>query len=240
MIVFVGPQAVGKTTQAKVLVLKLKSQGYDKVHITRLITYALFLFVFQNILKTLFKSRKVLSKFYEDENPTPTVDPQIYKRLIMITVVLHLFGFIISLLKQKILMLRNSILIEHEGYIFKQLADMWFLAKKLNITTEKSVALRLLGKVTTFFLSSALKNGLFVIIFFQARYGFIQAGCLARNSHIEPAEYTKFQDSIYSRFAPIISKYDHIKVTDIKADRAINDVHLDILSYVTPYLPQFS
>jgi len=237
MIVFVGPQAVGKTTQAKVLVLKLKSQGYDKVHITRLITYALFQFVFKIMLRTLCKSRKVFRKFYEDEKPVPTVDPQIYRRLIIITEVLHLLGFMISLLKQKILMLHNCILIEHEGYVFKQLADLRFLAKELHITEQKSFALKLLNKVTMFLLSSALKNGFFAIILLRADYECIQSRCLARKSNIEPAKYIEFQDSFYSKIPTMIPKCagNRVKIANINAHRTVNNVHLEILSYVMQY-----
>ena len=136
------------------------------------------------------------------------------------------------------LMMCNDILIESEGFVFKQLADLWFLANALEIMGEKSVAQRCLTKITKFLLLSVVKDGLFVIIFLRAHYGAIKARCIARKCHIEPARYVEFQDSLYGKIVTAVNMHspDRIKVININADQSINDVHLEIFSKVKQYI----
>lgn len=135
-------------------------------------------------------------------------------------------------------MIRNNILIEYEGYVFKQLADLWFLAKELRITDEKNFAQRSLGKITKFLLSSVLKNDRFVLVLFQADYSSIKTRYLTRSSHIEPQKYIDFQSFSYDRIATIISEFprNDIKVAKINADGQIDEIHSAILSHISQYI----
>lgn len=239
-VIFVGPQGVGKTTQAEELMLKLKAQGY-KVHTTRLISYVILQYKFQSFLKNLF-NRKVLKKFYEDEGPQENVDPELYRKVFLVMEGLYLLGFIIATLKKKVLMMYNNILIEHEGYVFKQLADLWFLAKELGITGEKSFAQRVLSKLTKFLLLSILKERSFMVVLFQADYSSIRTRYLTRSSHIEPEKYVEFQSFLYDRITFIISEAirNDIKLAKINADGGIDEIHSGILSRVLQYIKKNS
>jgi hypothetical protein len=64
-------------------------------------------------------------KFYEDLPPQPYPNPKIVRRLFGLVIVLHLVGSILSSVKQKTLMLFCDVLIEYEGSVFKQLADLY-------------------------------------------------------------------------------------------------------------------
>ena len=232
IVVLVGPQAIGKTTQARLLKWKLETQGYNKICITDLVHYTLLHLEFQKFLRVLCKGRKIMGQFYEDEPPAPTVDPRVYKKLFAIQEALHVLGFALSFAKQKILMMCNTILIEYEGYIFKQLADLWFLAKELKVVEEESFALKSLRKITIFLLSSISRVDTLVIILLDADFETIKARCSKKQSPIEPRKYVTFQSILYDKIITIIPKLTNrnVKVVRINANRSISDVNSDIFS----------
>ena len=142
-------------------------------------------------------------------------------------------GFIISLLKQKILSSYFDIVIEHDCYIFKLLADLWFMAKRININKEE-ISFKLLTKITSFSILMLLRNKI-TIIMLHSDYNSIYDRCQMRGSPIEPAKYINFQYNFYDDLANLISrsvKSDSIAIHHIDVNQSINDIHTEILSYV--------
>jgi thymidylate kinase len=242
LIVFVGAQAVGKTTQARLLFSKLRKMGYSRAHMTDLVHYTLLHLNFQEFLRQLCKSRKIMDRFYEGEEPRETVDPQVYKKLFVLMEGLHIFGYLISIFKLKMLMIRKKILIEYDGYIFKQLADLWFLANELKVTDAEGYALRFLRKITAFLLLSAFKLDTLVVVFCEADYETIKSRCLVRGCLIEPEKYVTFQYVLYNKIIKIIPKMtkSSVKVLRVNSNRSIMDVHSEIVSTLLQYFRYMS
>lgn len=241
MVILVGPQAIGKTTQARMLKFRLDSKSYDnKICVTDLIQYTFFHLHFQKILRILCQSRRVMGQFYEGEAPKPTVDPQVYRKLFMIQEALHMLGFVLSLVKQKTLIIRNKILIEYEGYVFKQLADLWFLANELKVVDEDSFARRLLHKITAFLLSYISRFDGLVILLLEADFETIRTRCSKDRSRIEPWKYVMFQRVLYDKIITMFQnlKNGNIKVVRIDANRSISAVGSDIFSGLLQSVPQ--
>jgi len=229
MIIFVGSQGVGKTTQARLLWKKLKSTGCD-AHITSLIHYTIFHLKFISLLSRLCRKNAIIIKFYEDLPPQASPSPEIYRKVFGLLVILHFIGFVLSVIKQKLLMLFYDVLIEHEGYVFKQLADLYYLARVVNVDSN-SVAGKLLKFLTAFLLGSLIMIK-YRIIYLQADYSSLKTRYLKRRTHIEPLDYISFQNKIYNMLILGLNSLISGIVIKLDADRSIGKVHLDVISHV--------
>ncbi len=235
LIVFVGPQASGKTTQAKPLQTMLKSNGAS-ARVTRLVYYTLFhmYFIrFSGILCRLFSKKCVMVKFYEDLPPRLSPSPEMLRRLFWLLVVLYILGLFISFLKLRFLNIFSSILIEDEGFVFKQLADLLYLARRAGLKT-KDLSVKA-SDLSTFALSIFIKllfgtlssiNSRMVVVHLKAEPECLKPRFRTR-AHIELPQYLAFQESVYREMIrrPLCFK----KVLEIDACRSTGEVRQRII-----------
>jgi len=232
LIVFVGPQGVGKTAHALLLSRELKSLGCD-VHITSLIGYTVFHLKFIGLLNRICKTNVVAIKFYEDLPPQPSASPEIYRRLFSLLILLYFIGYLMSLIKYKLLRIFHRVLIEHEGFIFKQIADLHFMAGYAKVKSS-SLTGRLLKRFNVLLLSALLKN-LVIIVRLEADISSLQQRYVGR-LHIEPAHYLSFQNRIYEKLLKWLDSLSNINVLNINSDRRVVEVHSDIFNFIHPFL----
>lgn len=228
LIIFIGPQGAGKTTQAMLLLKRLKSLNYD-VNVTSLITYAFFHLKFISLLNKLCKTNVIMVKFYEDLPPQPSPSPEIYRRLFVLLLVLHFMGFMLSLIKRAFLKLFHEMLIEHEGFIFKQIADLYFLAGFVKIELN-SASGKLLKMLSTLLLSSLLKERV-IIIRLESDINSLKKRYVKR-PHIEPTHYINFQNSVYRKLVKRLSEFPNIDVLELDSSQTIAKTHLNIVSSI--------
>ncbi|MEM4005299.1 MAG: hypothetical protein QXM43_06645 [Desulfurococcaceae archaeon] len=232
MVIFVGPQGAGKTTHARFLSRELRSLGYD-VRVTSLIEYTVFHLKFIGLLNRICKTNIVTVKFYADLPPQPSASPEIYRRLFSLLILLHFTGYLMSLIKYRLLRVFHRVLIEHEGFIFKQIADLHFMAGYAKVKLN-SVTGRLLKRFNALLLSVLLKDRV-IVIRLEADISSLQQRYIGR-PHIEPAHYLSFQNTIYEKLLKWLSSLYNIKVLNINSDRRIVELHSDIFNFIYPLL----
>jgi len=232
LVVFVGCQGAGKTTQAFLLLKALKSLKYDAYMIS-LADYVIFQQKFINLLKQLCKTNVVIVKFYEDLPPGLSPSPEIYRRLFMLLIFLHFVGFTISLIKKRLFMLLCQVVIEHEGYVFKQLADIYFLVAFAKVKPN-SVISTLLKRFSIILLSTLLKDKI-LIIHLRADVNILKKR-YAKRLHVEPAHYLHFQEKVYSRLIEYLANSHNIDIVNVNSDLEVAKVYSTIANAVYAFL----
>lgn len=236
LIIFVGPQGVGKSTHAKILSMKLKSLEDYNPHISTLVHYTIFHVSFVKSLFKLCKTNTVTIKFYEDLPPQPSPSPEVYKRLFSLLIFLHFIGYIISLAKYKLLKMFYRIIIEHEGFVFKQIADLGFLAAFAKVRHDE-FAWTLLRKFSRLLLSTLTKDRV-IIVRLETNLDTLKKRYSAR-PHIEPSHYIDFQNRIYRRIVKTLNTLPNISVINMDTERVIAETHSEILNSVLSILRSF-
>jgi len=229
IVIFVGAQGSGKTTQAHLLLQRLKSQGLD-VRITSLSYYVIFQLKFMEFLKKASGTHTIKVKPYENLQPHIDPAPEMYKSFFGLLIALHLFSFFLSRIKQMVLRPFYGVIIEHEGYIMKEIADLDYLVNRSNIN-PRSITSKLLEKMKVLLLSP-LKKYPVVIIYFEGQPGFLKPRYLRRSSGIEPSDYIYFQNMIYDKLISILGHSTNIVVIKPNPNNPISKVHRDILSSI--------
>jgi len=182
-VVFIGPQGAGKSTLAKILLKKLAYEGFNTCSI-RLIDYTIFHRIYIKMLVLLAKS----------------VFAKIFSRLLLFFVFLHLVGLLISIIKFNFYMFtrRCDVIIEDEGFIFKNLADVYFV---VNITS--SLKLKINCEIMKLFLrlwfitGRMIMNKRAIIIDVEAPYEVLKIRYMRDERKIEDRRYIVFQSSFY-------------------------------------------
>lgn len=140
LIIFIGPQGAGKTTQAKLLARHMQRICNTKVKTIKLIHYSILHKLYFSILK-IFKRMRV--KFYEGHPYTEVPSRKLFAALFPLYLLLHLLGFAISsMLFTLFKKISRGYVIEDEGYIFKQLADLLYTALFYKIDLSKNSMLK--------------------------------------------------------------------------------------------------
>jgi len=225
LIILIGLQGVGKTTYARILSKWFKCLNRC-VHIASLIHYTVFHLKFISLLGCLCKTNTVKVKFYEDLSSQPSPSPEIFRRLFPLLIFLHFIGFVLFLIKQRFLMFSRDVVIEHEGYVFKQLADLNFLAAFAKIRLDE-VGGRLLKRFNMMILSILLKNEA-LIIRLRADVNVLKKRYVNR-PHIEPTHYILFQERVYNIITELLSAYWKLNIIDIDSSRNITETFFKIV-----------
>jgi len=193
LVIFLGPQGSGKTTQAILLKRKLENEGY-RVAVTESIHYTVLLRIWHKFL-ILLTRRKIKYRFRSKGLIEEFVEPSLLARMFKVDFIINLLSALFSFLKISLLLFLYPIVIEHEGYIYNHLAYLFFIYRKLftiNFVLRKyKVLLRLLPRKRLIILldiSSLEPSDLYI------RYG-------KRGSLTEPWYYVKYQAAIYKALA---------------------------------------
>lgn len=219
LVIFLGPQGSGKTTQAVILKRKLENEGY-RIAITESVHYTVFLRIWHKFLMFLTR-RKIKYRFRSEKLIEEFVEPSFLAHMFKIDFIINLISAIISALKILLLSLFYQLVIEHEGFIYNHLAYLFFIYRKLFtvkfLLKKYQVFLRLLPKkrIVVILDTSNVKP-----IDLYKRYR-------KRGSLSEPWLYIKYQAIVYKT------------ISSVEKNRAIYDASIDkhilannILSFV--------
>lgn len=195
LIIFLGPQGSGKTTQAILLKRKLETRGY-RVIVTEGIYHTVFLRAWHKFLIFLTK-RRIRYRFRNEGLIEEFAEPSLLAHMFKIDFIFNLFSAISSFLKISLLLLFYPIVIEHEGYIYNHLAYLLFIYRKLFATgyvlRKYKVLLKMLPRrrlIILLDISNLKPSDLYV------RYR-------KRGSLTEPWHYIKYQAAVYKTFTLI-------------------------------------
>lgn len=211
-IVFVGPQGAGKTTLAKFLMRKLLSNEKHDICYVKLIDYTIFHHAYL----------RALSKLYMGGDSSI-----LFSKLFPLYVLQHIMGLLISYIKFTILRLasRCIFMVEDEGFIFKEIPDLYFIAYVTG-SLRSRFNLRLIRGVLALILALGGKilgrNA--VIIYVSAPYDALKVRYIIDNRGIEPRPYVDFQDVVYRL---IINKL-YYKTIQVNTANGV-----DYLSFIT-------
>jgi Cdc6-like AAA superfamily ATPase len=211
-IVFVGPQVAGKTTLAKFLIRKLLSNEKHGICYVQLIDYTIFYHVYL----------RALSKLNMSSNSSI-----LFSKLFLLYALQRIMGLLISYIKYTILRLvsRCAFMVEDEGYIFKEISNLYFMAyvtgslgSRFNLRLIRGVLALILA------LGGKILGRNAVIIYVSAPYDVLKVRYIFDNRGIEPKLYVNFQDVVYRL---IINKL-HYKTIQVDTDNGV-----DYSSFIT-------
>jgi gluconate kinase len=146
-------------------------------------------------------------------------------------VAFYFVGFTLALIKQKLLMFCYETLVEHDGYVFKQFADLYHFAYLVGVDRH-SIAGRLLKKLARLLLGSQIGRSI-TIIHLEGEAASLKSRYRKKGTHVEPADYISFQNKAFDR---ICNSFDGLidgVIVKIEWNRPIADVHRDLMCCVT-------
>ena len=191
-IILIGPQGSGKTTLAKFIVKKFLSKGFNPC-VIKLIDYTIFHHIYLKMLGELTKRSD---------------SREVFIRLFPLYILIHFIGLVISLTKLLSYMVFNRcrIYIEDEGFIFKEIADLYFLAG-VSEAIEDRLDKRLLKQFLKFLFRIFEKmSKSCIIIYVDAPYEILVHRYIIRKQ-IENRSYIDFQRFLYKLIIYRMSKY---------------------------------
>ena len=193
----VGPQGAGKTTVAAFLAEQLRRRGL-KISFIKLIDYTIFYTNYLKLINWLSRNNVVFLKFYENLPPQRSAPSYVFRRLAPLCLFLHIIGLFISLIKAHFIRSCGlcDIIIEDEGFIFKQLGDLFTHMSFIGSWKDKiSMNLaNMLLKLSIVSLRTFLGAGICIINInapyetLRERYG--------KRGIIEPRKYVELQSKI--------------------------------------------
>jgi GTPase SAR1 family protein len=189
LVVFVGPQASGKTTMAKLLIKRLLSRGL-KICNAKLIDYTIFHHRFLKILRLIVKD----------------VDAsKVFVRLFPLYVLAHFVGVLISEVKVVSLRLAKKchIIVEDEGFIFKEIADLYFIASSTGALNERLNRYIMKAFMKFLLLQARTLIGSLIVFNVNSTYNALVIRYKLRGK-IEPKRYIDFQVLLYRIMAHYI------------------------------------
>jgi len=192
MIMLIGPQGAGKTTLANIIRKQLSKS--HKVCIVKLIDYTILHHTYLGILRVLAKKSS---------------NRIVFMRLSPLYVFLHFIGFIVSKIKFMLLSSTRKchVFIEDEGYIFKELADFYFIMGVTGALENKFV--KHIAKTFLRFLLKAAFKGIhkYIVVYIDTPYATLLQRYITSRKHIEPEAYVNFQRFVYKMMSPHIITY---------------------------------
>ena len=193
LIVLTGPQGSGKSTLARLLLARCPS----RCRLVKLDTYTLLHISYIRIVNGLFRRTGVIVRFYEDLPPAVSAPPSAYRKLMPLMVALHLLGFLASQVKLLLARRGAQVLVEDEGFVFKQIPDLMFMAGWSGSHRFRPL-LKLLSLSTLFLLTAARRLDP-AIVWLRADHGTLRARYRKRGTPVEPGIYVEFQERLRAR-----------------------------------------
>jgi len=218
-IVFVGPQGAGKSTQALLLKLWLQKAYNVNVEIRKFIHYTI---LYKTLLHMFIKIAKLfgrveLIKFYRDEPPVLLPAGGLFRAFFPLFVCTYTIALAVDSTLFKI---HREAFVEDEGFIFKQIADLYYLARKFGVLSSKSfrlfmrLALGLIHRLRLKVIIFQMENYIVLV----NRYEKQRATVIWRK--IEPLDYVILQQAVYRVIA---------KGCIVDASRDLREVFLDVV-----------
>jgi hypothetical protein len=225
LVLFVGPQGSGKTTQALLLSKRLESDGFHVL--TTTLSYSpIFQSIFIQLTRRASGTRAFKSGFYENQPAYVAPNPEIMKKNFGLSILLQLTGYVFSRIKLAAVAPLYDVVIDHEGYVIKQIADFSCLAAGAKIE-PKSTAEKFL-KFFEHFLLGSLGKQRFVILYLSAEHEALKPRYVKRNSSIEPVGYVDFQNGVFDRLVPVLQGFTGAAVVKVDSNQPIGSVHQQV------------
>ncbi len=204
LIILMGPQGVGKTTLARTL-----HQRYAFLQRCRtaMIAADSANSIHTAYLRIISNLRGLHIKFYLDRPGVLCPDPQVLSKLWVIEFLIGIFGHILALLKLALLLLSHDVIIEHEGYTFKFVANFAYIQYMYANIIAKSRSTRRITRALTLILTTAIQSLIrlsklmklrIYVINVQSTYNKLISRYRLRDSPVEPRHYIEFQLSIFN------------------------------------------
>ena len=204
LIILVGPQGVGKTTLARTLYWSYVSSKKCPV---AMITADIANIVYTIYLRIISYYKGIYVRFYPDQPRVLRPDPKVLPKLWIVEFLVSLFGHILALLKVMFLLLFYDIVIEHEGFTFKFIAnfayDQYMYTRMITKSRSTNGITRALTRIliitiySLIGLSKLTKSRIYVINV-HSTYNKLVSRYRFRGTPIEPRHYIEFQLSIYN------------------------------------------
>lgn len=229
VIVFVGPQGSGKTTHARLLCKKLQSLRW-KTCCASLTHYTFFHLKLTNLLRQLCRNERFKITLCEGTPPETSSNSEIYRKLFGLLVLSHLVSFALSFALLKLLLFFYERLLEDDGYVLKQIADLYYFANIAKIDRH-SIAGRL-SKTLVRLLLSSLAGKKLIIIHLEVDSTNLQYRYIERKTHVEPSNYIDFQNGIYAKLSLVLNDSINGRVAKLDASQSISQVHQQIIDLV--------
>jgi hypothetical protein len=183
-----------------------------------MIDYTIFHILFIRFVNRLVWDNVVYVKFYEPLPPQKSASPTIFRRLLLLLIVSHMFGLVMSLLKLRLFRLvrRCRVIVDDEGFVFKQLPDLLYLVAYSKPSIRELKVVRMFSKFIVILARSTLRGG--VIVRVRTPYSVLRER-YARRGLIEPRSYIEFQDRVYDivlRYVPVLyNDCRHVEVDGV-------------------------
>jgi thymidylate kinase len=199
LIIFLGPQGSGKTTQAILLKRKLKMLGY-RVTVTESVHYTILLRMWHKLLMFLTR-RRIRYRFRREGLVEEFVEPSLLARTFRVDFVVNLVSAVISSLKISLLSLLYPVVIEHEGFVYNQLAYLCFIYRKL-------FAMKFLMRSYQILLRLPPRKRLVIVLdVSNLKPGELYARYRRRGGLSEPWHYIRYQMVIYRVLASMEQRH---------------------------------
>lgn len=208
-IIFVGSQGTGKSYHATKIYNKLinnLSLLYKKVMLASLNFHAFLHVNLTRIIDNIICKalNACLNKRFYMDKPSITIgNPKLYYVFLPLFIILHTLAFLLTEAYIHILSKRNIVIIDQEGYIMKQIADLHYLVLYAQLSS-KSICWKGLKKLYTFMILRLLRKQPMVIFYLYSDYSTLVRRYIERESPIEPPFYIAIQNTIFAIFLTIL------------------------------------
>jgi hypothetical protein len=123
-------------------------------------------------------------------------NPEFMEKLSTLYIILHIFGLIVSIVKMILLRKIYDIVIEEEGFVFKDIDVLFSLLPARKYKTQRSIFLYLLELVMRLIARSLASNS--YIVRLTAPYTVLRKRYSIRGTHIEPRHYVLWQEAVFN------------------------------------------
>jgi deoxyadenosine/deoxycytidine kinase len=235
LIVFIGAQGSGKTTQARLLSKSLTDTGL-RVQTTSLSYSPLFQELFIKLATKISGTHIVKAKFYEDAPARAVPNSNIIEKTFGLAIFFQFVSLVLSQIKLMLLRPSCDILIDHEGYLIKQMTDFKYLAD--TETWSPSITKEFAACFTQFLFNLIGKQNSLILIYIKSMPEKLKPRYQKRGSYIEPAGFVNFQNVLFEKMlfsSPNLATKNVVAKFD--GDQEISSLHQEVVNFFLKHQP---